>query len=99
VFLNVLVVLGLPCTEPGFWWAEGVDPPQLKVGRPQAQVGGPCVFRLVGGAASVVGCTSTGLKHRVLLLPVFLLLLLVLSSQVVVVTVLLNSQHLFAGGT
>jgi hypothetical protein len=40
-----------------------------------------------------MGCTSTGLKRRVLLLPVFLLLLLLLGSQVLVVTVLLNSQQ------
>jgi hypothetical protein len=48
----------------------GGDPPQLKVGQLQAWVGGPMYCSLVGGAASVMGCTSAGLKQRVLSLPV-----------------------------
>lgn len=46
------------------------DLPQLTAGQLLAWVGGPMSCSLVGGAASVKGCTSTGLKRRVLLPPV-----------------------------
>jgi hypothetical protein len=92
-YINLLVVLGLPCAESGFRWVGGGDPPQLKVGQMQAQVGA-LLFSSGGWCSFGHGLHQHRSQAWNLFLPMILLRLLVLSPPVVVVAVLLSIQRL-----